>query len=162
MNPNLTKSHFIRALIAHFKESHQLLLQSAKAAHSAATHEESKAEDRHDTFAIEASYLAAGQAKRVASLAQTILEFEQYLNHLQSHSTLQCGSLFQYQSDGQKHIAFMAKLGGGTKIKVDSDLIHVISIHSPLGEALENAVLNDEIELEIKGALKSYQILRID
>ena len=72
------KSAVILQFIQKFEEEISALTQSAKAAHEAATHEESKSEDKHDTRAIEASYLAAGQAARLAELEKGLEEFRKY------------------------------------------------------------------------------------
>ena len=41
-----------------------VMTKAALAAHEAATHSESKAEDQYDTRGLEASYLAGAQSKR--------------------------------------------------------------------------------------------------
>lgn len=139
-----------------------MLVQSAKAAHSAATHEESKAEDRHDTFAIEASYLAAGQAVRVAELEKTIQEFEAYLSHRVVHFSVSLGAFISYELDQAVHYAFVSTLGGGSKIQIEALTIQTLSLQSPLGETLEGAKLNEEINFEIRGLEKTYKINSIE
>src|ERR1035437_4898036 len=93
---HLSKELIIKGFIQKFGSELAALTQSARAAHLAATHEESKAEDRHDTFAIEASYLAAGQAVRVAELEKTLQEFEGYLTSGTTHTGISQGSLISY------------------------------------------------------------------
>jgi hypothetical protein len=65
---NHSKGEVLMRFLEQVSSEIAALTASARAAHQAATHEESKAEDRHDTFAIEASYLAAGQSARVMEL----------------------------------------------------------------------------------------------
>ena len=161
MKMELSKEAVLKGFIEKFKAELASLVQSAKAAHLAATHEESKAEDRHDTFAIEASYLAAGQAVRVAELESTILEFENYLSGGTSHAQIRLGTFFSYCLDGKIQHAFVSTHGGGSKIQLGNSMIQVLSLQSPLGEALEGAKLNEEIEFEVRGTEKTYQILSI-
>src|SRR3989344_7944608 len=46
--------------------------QAMRAAHETATHEEKIAENKYDTLGLEAAYLAAGQAKRVEEIKQSL------------------------------------------------------------------------------------------
>ena len=162
MSPKPSKELIIQGFIDKFVNELSMLVQSAKAAHLAATHEESKAEDRHDTFAIEASYLAAGQAVRVAELEKTILEFETYLTHKTKHHSVHLGCLISYELDQAVHYAFVSTLGGGSKIQIGAIIIQTLSIQSPLGETLEGAKLNEEIEFEVRGLEKNYKIISIE
>lgn len=136
----LDKDVVIKNFLEKFEAELSALVQSAKAAHAAATHEESKAEDRHDTFAIEASYLAAGQATRVAELEKTIQEFDSFLSHRSSTK------LISYVCDGNTSHALFATLGGGSKIQLNDQItIQVLSVKSPLGEELMLAKEGEEI-----------------
>ncbi len=157
----LSKELIIKGFIEKFRSELSALIQSAKAAHAAATHEESKAEDRHDTFAIEASYLAAGQATRVAELEKTLQEFEGYLSSTTNAPSIFRGALFSYELEGQIHHAFCALLGGGSKIQQGTATISVLSLQSPLGEALEGSKIGEAIEFEVRGVDKIYKILSI-
>ena len=158
---HLSKELIIKEFIQKFESERSSLIQSAKAAHAAATHEESKAEDRHDTFAIEASYLAAGQAVRVAELEKTIQEFEGYLTSGSSHTKIYPGALVTYQLDGQTFHVFVAMLGGGAKIQSDGNTIQVLSLQSPLGETLDGYKTGEEIEFEVRGVEKTYKVISI-
>ena len=55
-------------ILARLAADQELLLQSARAAHAEATDEQNKAENKYDTRALEASYLAQGQANRTAGV----------------------------------------------------------------------------------------------
>ena len=153
-----SKEAVLKAFAEKFKAEHAALIQSAKAAHQAATHEESKAEDRHDTFAIEASYLAAGQALRVQELEKTIEEFEGYLAGTAQHPAIDAGDLVSYECDGTVTHAFLAKNGGGTRLQINGATVQVISPTSPLGEELLGLKPGDEFEVELRGQTKTYRI----
>ena len=157
-----SKELIIKGFIEKFRSELSILTQSAKAAHAAATHEESKAEDRHDTFAIEASYLAAGQAVRVADLEKTLEEFEGYLEHPVSLNQVRLGALITYELDQKLHHAFFSKFGGGSKIEIESIPFQVLTLLSPLGEALEGTQANEEVDLELRGSEKTYRIISVD
>ena len=129
----ISKEQVLQGFIHQFKAERDSLVQSAKAAHLAATHDESKAEDRHDTFAIESSYLAAGQAVRVAELEDTVREFEAYLVATAPHIQVGRGTLVTYDYDGVASVALIALLGGGSKIRIGSQTVQVLTLKSPLG-----------------------------
>src|SRR3954452_6187110 len=76
LQQRMDKRRLIETIQAHLAEELATLMQAAKAAHEAATHEESKPEDQYDTRGLEASYLARGQAERLAQLQKlaTILK----------------------------------------------------------------------------------------
>lgn len=72
----ILKSEILKGFLEEVSREIAALTASARSAHQAATHEESKAADRHDTFAVEASYLAAGQSARVMELEKVRSELE--------------------------------------------------------------------------------------
>src|SRR4051812_18493840 len=73
------KQELIQIIMAQLNSELELITQSAKAAHEAATHEESRAEDSHDTRGLEASYLAGAQMARAEALKKTIASY-QFMN----------------------------------------------------------------------------------
>src|SRR4051794_4441922 len=101
----IDKNKVIQSFIDHFSAEYQALVKSAKAAHEAATHEESKSEDKHDTRAIEASYLAHGQAMRVAEIENVIEELKHYLGRKPA-TRIQPGALIQLETAGKKNWIF--------------------------------------------------------
>ena len=72
----MNKSHVIEHLKFALEAQLNSAKQAAKAAHDAATHEESVAETQYDTLGLEAVYLARGQAERVNDCYKSIKQFE--------------------------------------------------------------------------------------
>src|ERR1700734_932463 len=68
----IDKTELITQIRLKLETELQSITLAAKAAHEAATHEESKAEDSHDTRGIESSYLAGAQAQRASEILQQI------------------------------------------------------------------------------------------
>ena len=50
----------------------EIARRAAQTAYETATHEENIAENKYDTLGLEASYLAAGQARRVEEIRQAL------------------------------------------------------------------------------------------
>lgn len=161
---NLDKPAIIRKFIAHFEHELALIRESAKAAHEAATHEEAKSEDKHDTRAIEAGYLAQGQAKRVMELEDALNEFKHHLESTRPHKVVEKGALITLELDGKISHSFFAGLAGGTQIKFDDQRATVVTMvteASPLGQMLVGCSTQDEVEVETKNGVKTYRVKAI-
>lgn len=154
------KKEVLTKFLEHFEKEMSALVASAKAAHQAATHEESRAEDRHDTFAIEASYLAAGQATRVNELEKCVQEFRQYLEDLHVHQLIQLGSLIKIRNIKEQEV-LIALHGGGAQVDVQDRLLSVMSPNSPMGEELMGFSAGDEFSLETKAGTRTVQIIEV-
>ena len=158
----MTKDDALSQLIDHLRSEIGVLTQSARAAHSAATHEESKAEDKHDTFAIEASYLAAGQSTRVLELEATLQELEGYREGSLKADQVRPGALVCFSQNKIKTWVLFAVQGGGTKVEVSGIQIQILSRASPLGQELEGLRVGDEVEMELNPTtLKTLSIIEI-
>ena len=157
-----TKDQVYTLLIEHLQSEINALTQSARAAHSAATHEESRAEDKHDTFAIEASYLAAGQSSRIVELESTLREIIGYRESTPEPDRVRPGMLIFFELNGVKSYALFAIHGGGTKIQISGNQIQILSKASPLGQELEDLKAGEEVEIELNSsALKTLRIIEI-
>ncbi len=143
------------------------LVESARQAHEDATHEESQSEDKHDTRAIEASYLAAGQAARVTQL-------EQHLQELKNFPAAPCtravpGALIEMTVNDRPSWALLANTGGGQQITLSTKetglsndvTVSIVSPHSPLGDELLDLKAGDSFTMESKNGAKEYEILWI-
>jgi transcription elongation GreA/GreB family factor len=156
------KTQVIQKFIDQIESEKKHIEISAEEAHAAATHEQLKAEDRHDTQAIEASYLAAGQVTRINTLNSTLNELQKHLEQsLNKASDVVAGALLLLETNQKKTITFLALSGGGTHIQFGECYVSITTLDSPLGQALIGAQVGDEVEVETKLGLKAYQILAI-
>lgn len=163
MKPNsVFKKAVLIAYIEHFQQEHQALIQSARAAHFASTHEESRAEDRHDTFAIEQSYLAFGQAARVRDLESSLVELQSYLESQKQETQPKPGTLIELELSGKQHHALVVHHGGGTKVTVEGKSISLLSLRSPLGEQLIGLKAGDDFTLHTESGEKEYVLVSIE
>ena len=71
------KDRLLDAIRAELRARFDRLTRAAKDAHAAATDPGSKAESKYDTRSLEASYLAAGQARQLEDLARDVSQFQQ-------------------------------------------------------------------------------------
>src|ERR1700730_15066991 len=79
----MDKQAVIQMLVAQIEKYLAAQITSTKATHAEATDEQNKPENKYDTRALEASYLAQGQSRQVVELLKAKQEFE-------SLSTAEC------------------------------------------------------------------------
>ena len=138
-------------------EALQTALASAHAAYRAAiegaTHAEAKAENSKDTRGLEQSYVARGQAQRVAELETGLAAVTSMTVEPHRAGPVRIGSLLvvRDQHDGRTAKYWIAPAGGGTTL-LDASLtgrhaLIVLTPQSPLGRALLTKTVGDEITL---------------
>lgn len=134
-----------------------MALVAANNAHKAATDDQSVAETQYDTLAIEQSYLAEGQSRRVDEIRYAIKRLQSIpLVALQKKPEINIGSVVQLEKDIDKQQwFFLAPAAGGyrCKLAVQSNTINIVVItpQSPIGAAMMGKVLDDEISIQIAG-----------
>lgn len=123
--------------------------QSVRQAHEAATHEETVAENKYDTFGLEASYLAAGQSRRLLQAEADIQTFRKLpVKHFTEEDAISFGA-YVVLSDAQNkqmHL-FVSPVAGGLNVELDQRRIGLVSAASPLGKKLLGAFLGDDISI---------------
>lgn len=137
--------------------------KAAYDAAEAATHAEAKPENDKDTRALEASYLAAGQAERVRALEIALRHLVGLELQDVSASKPICASAVITLEDaaGNRAVYFMSPHGGGLKLNLEETTIQVVTPQSPLGKALLGRVLGDTIELRGKAGLREMSIVDV-
>jgi len=132
------------ALLRHLRAELDTLLAAARMAAAEATAEESRAENKYDTRSTEASYLARGQAERVASLQAVVAWLAA---GPPPSERIGLGSLVHLDDErGPRHY-LVAAGGGGTRLTVDSVVWAVVTPRSPLGRAVIGKEAGDEVLL---------------
>jgi Transcription elongation factor, GreA/GreB, C-term len=133
-------------------------LATARIAHASAiegsTHEEARAENDKDTRGLEQSYLARGQAQRVAELEAEVGDVTALaLRTFTATSVVALSALVTIDEDAQQ--LFIAPAGGGCVL---AGGVQVVTPSSPLGRALLGKRIDDEVELQLPGQLRSFAI----
>ena len=127
---------------------------AAKQAYEAATNSESVAENKYDTFGLEASYLAHGQSQRLLECEQEYLAFTKWQpESFTSKSEIKLGalvSLLDMDSGLEKHL-FIAPIAGGLSISVEDKKVLIISPSSPVAKAIWHKTLDSEVDLPVSG-----------
>ncbi|MDE0838268.1 MAG: GreA/GreB family elongation factor [Kiritimatiellae bacterium] len=136
---------------------------SAKDSFATATSEAHHAEGKYDTFSLESSYLARGQAKRVAELADALELFQLLpLKPLDDTSKIQLGALVHLDADdGETRTVYFGPAAGGEEISIDDETIIVLTSSSPLGAAILGKSTGDTFNLKMGLDTQSYTITSV-
>ncbi len=138
-------------------------LDAARAAHAGAvagaTDDEARPENDKDTRGLEQSYLARGQAARVAELEAAVAETTALaIRQFGRDDAVGMSALVEVEQGDVTRRYFIAPHGGGTVL---AGSVHVVTLASPLGRALLGKRVDDEVELPLPGKLRSLVILSI-
>jgi transcription elongation GreA/GreB family factor len=106
-----------------------------KAVTEGATDEQAKPENDKDTRALEQSYLARGQARRVEELAAGLAEVQGMpLRAFDDETPIGLSALVTLEAETGTRMVFLAPDGGGAKLA--NGAVQVVTPKSPLGRAL--------------------------
>lgn len=144
----MDKPALIRALCAQLEAEIARATESAARTREGATHEEARPENDKDTRALEASYLARGQAQRVVDLQIALKQVTfMELRDFGSDDAIDLSALVQLEADDETRWYFIAPAGGGKKLQLGETTIDVLTPQAPLGRALISRYVGDEITL---------------
>jgi transcription elongation GreA/GreB family factor len=130
------------------REELDAISEAQRATVTAATHEENKPENDKDTRAIEASYLARGQAARVADLREAVALLSALKVVEQTDdSPVRVGTLVELVETGRCDLCFLVPAGGGSEVEIENVTVRTVSTRSPLGRALLGRKLGDDLEV---------------
>lgn len=134
--------------------------RAAQTAYETATHEENIAENKYDTLGLEASYLAAGQAKRVEEIKQSLVLCQNLqLRAFDDQRGVEIGTLLGLEDEsGRQQRLFLAPDAAGLKIDVVGQPVTVITPRSPLGKSLLGKFEGDEVEILVAGARQHFTV----
>lgn len=153
-----------QALKAELLERLRAALAAARAAHRAAiegaTHEQARPENSKDTRALEQSYVARGQAARVADLEQGVAVTEAFAPRaFGADDGVALGALVGVLEEDAHHRYFIAPHGGGELLA--GGTVHVVTPASPLGQALLGRRIGDVAELRLRGSLRELEVVAL-
>jgi transcription elongation GreA/GreB family factor len=145
----MDKHALLQNIIAHLQRIVVAGTESARATTAAATDPDSKAENKYDTRNLEASYLARGQAFRVAEAQEALVAYETMIprNFSPSEPIGEGAIVSLTGSDGTLHY-LIGPAAGGTELREGEEEITIITPSSPLGAKLLRRRAGDTLELQ--------------
>lgn len=157
----MNKTHVIEHLRFALEAQLQNAKEAAKAAHDAATHEESVAETQYDTLGLEAAYLAQGQAERVNECYRDIQAFNTVFKESESNKVREGALVCLIDEQDNAKWFFMGPSAGGLVVTVKEQPIYVVTREAPLGKQLIDKQIDDEVTLTIAGNKQFYNVTEI-
>jgi len=137
--------------------------KAALQAHEAATNGETVAENKYDTFGLEASYLAAGQSRRVTECEENLKIFKLLeVQDSKPESLIRPGALIELE-DAQSNLkyVFLSPVSGGLKVNFNQLEVTLVTPSAPLGCALMGQVVGDDITVLMGHEKQKYVVLKI-
>ncbi len=158
----MNKRTLLKAILAALHEELQTFTRAANAARAEATDPQSRAENKYDTRGLEASYLAAGQARQVVELEAAIAAFETLpARSFAAGAGLGLGALVELEENGERTLYFIGPCAGGTEVKCGKREILVITPQSPLGGQLQGRKQGDRLELTLGGKQRTVSVVTV-
>lgn len=158
----MDKKALQRQLLELLREEREVLVAAQKHAAEGAMHEESRAESDKDMRATEASYLARGQALRVAELDVEIARIAALqLIAAAPGAAIAAGALVSLSSPRGRRQVFLLPAGAGRRLVSEGAPISVVTPVSPLGSTLLGAHEGQDVDVELGDRVETYRILRV-
>ena len=124
------------------------LSKAACEAHAAATDPGSKAEGKYDTRSLEASYLAAGQARQVDELAESVRIFETLsLPDFEMDAAIDAGALVEVELNGETAFFLLVPASGGLVIVHEDQEITLLTPDSGLYRKLLDIRVGESLDV---------------
>lgn len=148
----MKKAQLIKAILAALQAELDTFTRAAQSARAEATDPQSRAEHKYDTRGLEASYLAAGQARQVAELEAAIAAFRTLpVRKFGAGEAIALGALVELERGREQTAYFLGPCAGGTEVTVAKRVVLVITPQSPLGSQLQGRRAGEQVELNIGG-----------
>lgn len=160
----MTKQQLLLSIIAALEADLALFSAAARAAHQAATHEECAPDNKYDTTALEASYIAQGQANRAQEIRGALDVYRGLvLQAFDDQTPIRLTALVTLEDrDGNQRRLFLGPLAGGMKIFADDAEVVVITPGSPLGRSLLGRQAGDELQLEEQRSAATFLVAAVE
>jgi transcription elongation GreA/GreB family factor len=158
----MDKQAVIQMVVAQIEKDLAALITATKAAHGEATDEQNKAENKYDTRALEASYLAQGQSRQVVELLRTKHEFESVsTSDWPPNAAIDVGAIATLRQGRIETVYLLGPKAGGTEVICEGTPVTVITPQSPLGRQLMGKAQGEFVTFPNDAGKKQLQIVRV-
>jgi transcription elongation GreA/GreB family factor len=157
----MDKTHLLQLITEQLAHDLAVQYNAAKTAHDASTHEENIPDNKYETLALEASYLAQGQANRAQELKRALQAYQQLpLQQYDDDSPIGLTALVTLSDDdGAFRTLFIGPLEGGMRVIDNKTEVLVITPASPLGKELIGCSVGDLVRIGTDG--KEFEIVGV-
>ncbi|WP_072660644.1 GreA/GreB family elongation factor [Mariprofundus micogutta] len=154
----MDKSKILNLIINQLRADLSVLEQAVEIARDTATHADCLGSSKYETMGLEASYLAQGQGTRLLAVERSLVWFKS-LECTEPTSTIALSSLVDLVDDtGDSQMLWLAAEAGGLKVRYAEMEITIVTTRSPLGRALIGKEAGDDLQINIAGNSRHYEI----
>lgn len=158
----MDKRVLLQKILAQLASELSVYQKAAQAAHTEATHEQSKAENKYDTRGLEASYLARGQSRQAAEIVQSIEQFKKLSpGRFAEDAPIDVGALVELVGKRERSFYFIGPRSGGMEICCEGKEILVITPQSPLGQQLVGKKCGEQLQILLGGEQSKYRVASV-
>lgn len=160
----MTKKNIHQRFIDQLTAELEFITTAAKKSFATATSDEHRAEHKYDTFKLESSFLARGQAKRVQELTDALENLQLLpMKKMGKGDPIQLGALIRIKAtDGEKRTLFFGYAAGGETLVADGEEIIIVTSQSPLGQAVLGKKVGDTFAIKIGSAKHTYAVVSVE
>ena len=159
----MTKAEIHQAFVSKLELELERVRVAAKKSYKTATDKEHQAENKYDTFSLESSYLARGQAKRVEELTTALERLRMLpLQEMDDAAPIVLGALVRLEAeDGEVRMLFLGPAGGGESLETDEGAITIITSASPIGRVLVGQRTGHEFRFPAGPRGKAFRVAAV-
>lgn len=151
------------AIVTQLRRELELQARAAHDAREEATSVESKSEGQYDMRSQEAAYLAEGQARFAAEIAESVSVYQTLdIPAFDPGSVAAVGALVTLEAKGRRNVYFLGPRNGGLEARVGDLHFIVVTPSSPLGRQLVGRRIGDAVELPGRGGPVPHRITGIE
>lgn len=144
----MNKAEILAAIVASLTDDLEAITRGARESAAAASDPDSKAENKYDTRTLEASYVARGQAQRVAELREAVQIFSGLSGQdFPPGAAIVSGALVALKSAPGEELYLIGPVAGGTAVMWEGKEVLVITPQSPIGQKLLGKKAGDAVLL---------------
>ncbi|MDD2733026.1 MAG: transcription elongation factor GreAB [Desulfuromonadaceae bacterium] len=145
----MDKAQIITLIVEQLTHDLAVQFKAAITAHEASTDSENIPDNKYETLALEASYVAQGQANRAQDIKRALESYKQLtLLNFDEESPIRLTALVTLAGDdAATRTVFIGPLEGGMKVINHLAEIVVITPASPLGRSLIGKTVGDLVSI---------------
>ena len=155
----MNKRALLKKILVQLELEVESYFKAAKAAHSEATDEQNKAENKYDTRGLEAAYLAGAQARQAAECRQAIEAFQKLPLKDFTSGAIDLSALVEVNARGETHWFFVGPCKGGLEVRQNGKEIMVLTPQAPLGQQLIGRKAGDQFKWGEGSSATEYKIV---
>lgn len=153
----MIKQKIVEFLENKLKNELQAIADIAENTKKEAIHADMKPDSKYDTRAIEASYLAGAQAKRVFEIIRDLDEL-QSLDTKTTCVQVSIGSVLTLDYNNFESHYFISPTTGGFFTQIDGKSYMILGVNSPIAQASIGYKLGESFEVETPKETREYTI----